>query len=147
MLTLLSSGQFEKFKEENFDLELLVEVLYDLLCTLPNALIPNRYLDLFMCLAEDYRSCLSIFAKYLARSHFTLFELLIRFLQIYSKCLNSCDSVMNSMIASAMFKIAPSRKEGVWSAGTQGDKVVRDAETANKLVRLFVESHTEFAMI
>lgn len=142
-LTLLSSKNFEKFREENFDMELLVEVLYDLLYALPNAAIPTRYIDLFMYITDNYEEALKIF-EYIPRSHFKLFELLIKFLQIYLKCLVSCDSNLNSLIASALFKINRSKY------GEVGDSVNKDyhqSQIANRLVKLFIENHTQFKTI
>lgn len=141
VLTLLSTRDFDKFREENFDLELLAEVLYDLLYSLPNPLIPSRYIDLFMYLADDYRQSLAIFNDYFPRSHFQLFELLIKFLQVYLKCLNSCDSGLNSIIANAMFKINLTSKENKRASPTELDKDFRKSQTANKLVMLFIENH------
>lgn len=144
VLSLLSSREFEKFRAENFDLELLAEVLYDLLYALPNPLIPQRYVDLFMFISDDYKEALAIFEAYFSRSHFQLFELLIKFLQIYLKCLVTCDSNLNSLIANAIFKINPVNNN--FATGNV-DKDYYKSQTANKLLKLFIENHKNFKTI
>ena len=110
ILKHLSDKDWEKFHKENFDMELLVEVLLDLLYMLPGSLIPNRYIEYFVYLGDDYDDYAFIL-EFLPKSHCRLFQMLVKFLQIYLRCLSSCDSNLNSMIANAIFKINQSNAE------------------------------------
>ncbi len=147
ILTLLTDRDFEKFRSENFDLELLAEVLYDLLYALPNPVIPSRFIDVFSYASNKYEDALAVF-EYVARPHFKLFELLIKFLQIYLKCLASCNSGLNSLIANAIFKINPGKpSDGQSIISTSENLDIQRSQTANKLVRLFIDNHKKFKLL
>lgn len=146
VLSLLSSRDFIQFSEENFDTELLAEVLYDLLYALPIPVIPSRYLDIFMYIGDNYTACLKIF-DYIPRSHAQLFEMLVKFLQLYLKCLSSCDSNLNCLIANAIFKINVTKATNSFQENDQVDKEFYKTQTANKFLKLFIDNHKSFVFI
>ncbi len=147
VLILLTEKNFERFQSENFDLELLAEVLYDLLYALPNPVIPSRFIDVFIYASNKYEDALAVF-DYIARPHFKLFELLIKFLQIYLKCLASCNSGLNNLIANAIFKINPGKPSDSQSRDdTSNNLDIQRSKAANKLVNLFIDNHKKFKLL
>ena len=146
VLSLLSSRDFVQFSEENFDMELLAEVLYDLLYALPTAIIPSRYLDIFMYIGDNYAASLKVF-DYIPKSHTQLFEMLVKFLQVYSRCLSSCGSNLNSLIANAVFKINTAKLSNTFKEDDQVDKEFYKSQTANKFFKLFIDNHKSFVLI
>ncbi|RMZ94501.1 Type II inositol 1-4-5-trisphosphate 5 [Brachionus plicatilis] len=89
-LISLSRRNFAEFENFNFDMELLAELLYDLLYSLPCSLIPRRYINYCSFLASNKISLkdISLF-DYIPKSH--------------KHFLN--ESNYSSMIAAAIFQI------------------------------------------
>jgi hypothetical protein len=133
-LFYLSSKNFGDFMLANFDLELLAELLNDLLYALPNSLIPFRYIDIVIYSAISYDTCQSLM-MYLPRSHLILFELIVKFLQIYSKCLATCASNFNDVLADAIFQANKTKTDNSKN------------QAPSEFLKLFVNNHTKFLAI
>ena len=142
ILKYLSDKDWDKFHKENFDMELLVEVLLDLLYMLPGSLIPNRYIEYFVYLGDDYDDY-ALILEYLPKSHRRLFQMLVKFLQIYLKCLSSCDSNLNSLIANAIFKLNQSNAECNISVETNAINkllAINNNQVAIKFLKIFMQT-------
>jgi hypothetical protein len=137
-LFYMSCKNHEDFLLANFDLELLAELLNDLLYALPQTLIPARYIDYCIYADHMYEKCLTLLI-FLPRSHLILFELIVRFLQIYLKCLSTCQSNFNDVIAEAIFQ---TNKSG----GATGESSTK-AKAAHRFLKLFIDSHSRFLSI
>jgi hypothetical protein len=137
-LYYLSTKNFEEFLLANFDLEILVELLNDLLYALPQNLIPSRYIDFFIYAENVYEKFLNLL-RYVPRSHLILFELIVKFLQIYSKCLLTCQSNLSEMLAEAIFQI---NKTGENKAR---ENVITQA--VGTFLKVFINNHTRFLTI
>ena len=123
-------------------MELLVEVLLDLLYMLPGSLIPNRYIEYFVYLGDDYDDY-ALILEYLPKSHRRLFQMLVKFLQIYLKCLSSCDSNLNSLIANAIFKLNQSNAECNISVETNAINkllAINNNQVAIKFLKIFMQT-------
>lgn len=157
ILTLLSEKKFEKVRSANFDLELLAEMLYDLLYALPHPLISNRYFDYCVYADSNYELAKSLF-DFVPRSQFQLFELIVKFLQIYLKLLSTNDSNYSHLIAQACFQLNKSNDgQSVPSSGAtkfnrstsnstlagQPSKVDYKSQTAIKFIQLFINVHNK----
>ena len=91
VVSYLSTRNYADFERANFDFELLAEVLNDLLNCLPQPLIPFRYADFCSFTDSNYDNAIKLFF-YLPKSNLMLFELIVKFLQIYRECLTVCTS-------------------------------------------------------
>jgi hypothetical protein len=156
VLEYLSLKSFDKFDIVDFDLELMAEILYDLLNALPAPLIANRYFDYCMYTANSYENAMLIL-DYVPRSHATLFELIVKFLQVYMRCLNAGGSNYSNVLADAIFQVNK-RKQKTMSTSSSSPSLARqisntsDKEyfksmTANRFLKLFVENHRSFAYL
>jgi hypothetical protein len=83
ILNLLTNSDFDALKKRNFDLELLIDVLHDLLLCLPSSLIPHRFYELCTKCVSRHSDCKEIF-QLLPKSHLKLFNMLVKFLKTYS---------------------------------------------------------------
>lgn len=136
-LFYLSSKNFSDFEKSNFELELLAEILNDLLISFPQPLIPTRYLDFCSYTHNCYEEATSLFV-YLPKSHFKLFEMIVKFLQIYLKCLSSCDTNFHSILADAMFQL---------NNNGRNDRVNLKNKTPIEFLKLFLDHHINFKYI
>ncbi len=136
ILKSLSSSNFEIFYEKSFDIETLLEVLCDLLNCLPTALIPRRYFDLCMNLSFSYLNCLDLI-KCLPKCHFTLFNLIIKFIYLYSKN----NEINYNSIAKAIFQ-----SDNEVFQKNCSDKTLNDKNTL-KFLKLFIENYDQFQKI
>ena len=142
ILNKLSAKQLNDF--DKFDMEPMAEVLYDLLYAMPVPLIPPRYFDYCMYASSSYDDAIKLFG-YLPRSHLKLFELIVKFLQIYLKCLNACDSGYNNLMANAIFQIRTTQTNV-----SQEKNISRDnfkSQTANQFTKTFLENHKQYLTI
>jgi hypothetical protein len=101
ILDLLGTCNFETLSQRNFDFELLIDVLRDLLLCLPVALVPYRFYELCMSSVGSYVECQEVF-NLLSNSHLRLFNLLTKFLKTYS---NVNNEINFHNIADAVFQI------------------------------------------
>ena len=86
ILFYLSTRNYADFELANFDLDLLAQVLVDLLNSLPQPVIPFRYVDYCSFTDSSYEEAIKLF-YYIPKSSYMLFELIVKFLQIYRECL------------------------------------------------------------
>lgn len=126
----LSKRNFQEFENFNFDLELLAELLYDLLYSLPSSLIPRRYISYCDFLVSNKISLeyISLF-KYIPKSHKDLFSLIIKFLRVYLRTINMNESNYSSMIADAIFQIDKAT-----------DSKLRLSSNAFEFIKLFIDN-------
>jgi hypothetical protein len=136
-LFYLSSKNFNDFEKANFELELLAEILNDLLISLPQPLIPTRYLDYCSYTHNCYEEAFSLFV-YLPKSHFKLFEMIVKFLQIYLKCLSSCDTNFHKILADAMFQL---------NNNGRNERIHLKNKIPIDFLKLFLDHHTNFRNI
>lgn len=147
-LHYLSSKLFFEFEEAKFDLELLAELLYDLLYALPHTLVPSRYIDYCIYADSSYEKCLTLMI-YLPRPHLTLFELIIKYLQIYLKCLHTCSSAYNETLAEAIFQTNKSRQRRTATSPNATVAGLDDCQTqtACRFLKIFIDNHKQFLTI
>ena len=138
-LYYLSNRNFEDFEEAHFDMECLAELLNDLLYALPQPLMPARFIDFYIYSEHDYEACLPLMI-YLARSHVTLFEMIVKFLQVYRRCLSTCSSNFTDVLAEAIFQTS---KSGHVKNRTENIQ----AQTVCRFLKLFIDNHAKFLMI
>jgi hypothetical protein len=93
---LSSKNNIDQFKK--YDHEVLIQVLNDLLLSLPNLIIPDRYFDYIMYAGNNYQDMLFLL-DYIPRSNLKLFQLIIKFLKIKNS------QEITSIISNALFKI------------------------------------------
>lgn len=100
ILNSLSECKYDVFTHNQFDFDVLVEILCDLLNCLPIALIPRRYLELCQSVVNNYTDCLEIL-NFLPSSHRQLFNLIVKFVYIYVKT----NAINYDSIAKAIFQL------------------------------------------
>ena len=126
----LSRRSFKEFENFNFDLELLAELLYDLLYSMPSSLIPRRYISYcdFLVSNKIPLKDVSLF-NYIPKPHKDLFSLIIKFLRVYLRTLNMNESNYSSMIADAIFQIDKTT-----------DSKLRISSSAFIFIKLFIDN-------
>jgi len=142
ILNLLSAKSFDEFLKENFEMDILTEVLKDLLVSLPSSLIPIRYLDYLMYVDNQYKEALFLL-DFLPRSHLKLFNEIIKFLQVYPKSLSTTNTDYIFIIANAIFKINFNIKNIYESSSNNqpGDMNSHRSKIAHKVLELFIRNH------
>ena len=136
----LSTRNFADFESANFDMELLAEVLNDLLNALPQPVIPFRYNDYCMYTDTCYEDALKLF-YYVPRSNFKLFELIVKFLQMYAECLSSSDSTCHTVLANAVFQLEVRR------VNANNGNVNSFAKIPSRFLETFIAKHKIFQTI
>lgn len=131
----LSKRNFEDFKCFNFDMELLAELLFDLLYALPHGLIPSRYIDYISFMDKEYTKALKFFC-FLPKSHCQLFDLIVKFLKTYLKCLDTQESNYTFMIAEAIFQIGKDELAKKYPDTKKQDNCL--TVTVHKFLQLFL---------
>jgi hypothetical protein len=148
-LFYLSTKHFNDFEQSNFDLEILAELLNDLLYSLPQSLIPIRYIDYCFYSEFNYEKVSFVFI-YMARSHVMMFEMIVKFLQIYLKCLSTSSSAYNEILANAIFQICKSDIIAT-SKGNSSNNLINNnncqTQAANTFLKLFIDNHTKYLTI
>ena len=104
---------------------------------MPQPLIPTRYLDFCSYTHNCYEEASKLFV-YLPKSHFKLFEMIVNFLQIYLKCLSSCDTNFHNILADAMFQL---KNNG------RNDRIDLKNKTPIEFLKLFLDYYTDFKYI
>lgn len=137
ILKYLSAKHFEQLEKDFFEIEILIEVLKDLLYALPSSLIPNRYIDYLQYVNNGYKDYLLIL-NYIPRSHLKLFELIVKFLQVYS---NVCPSDYSYIFANAIFRINCDMTKLFDTANRSADIDSFKRQTADSFLKLFIENH------
>lgn len=93
---LSSKNNIYQFKK--YDHEVLIQVLNDLLLSLPNLIIPDRYFDYIMYAGNNYQDMLFLL-DYIPKSNLKIFQMIIKFLKIKNS------QEITSIISNALFKI------------------------------------------
>jgi len=156
VLATLSNRNFSELARLNLDIELLIEVLFDLLYALPQPLIPRRMADLCSYSSElDYEQTRWIL-NFIPRSHVRLFELIAKFLGVYIKCFlgesSLVDSSLSQLLAEASFQLdksvqsSPKRKiekSPSMRMGSADSFKATDCKSQNavKFLNLFVSNY------
>ena len=141
ILNLLSAKNFDEFVKENFEMDILTEVLKDLLFSLPFSLIPIRYLDYLMYADNRYEDAI-FFLDFLPRSHLRLFNEIVKFLQIYPKSLTTPNTDYIFIIANAIFKLNFNMKNlyDTSSSNQTHDVNSYRGKIAHKVLELFIQN-------
>lgn len=138
VISFLSTRKYADFENFNFDFEILAQVLNDALNALPQPLIPFRFADFCSFTDTKYDEAIKLFF-YLPKSNLMLFELIVKFLQIYGECLTVCTSEENlnkinfhKTFADAIF---------------QNVKKSMKNEMSTRFLSLFIFNHKHFQTI
>jgi hypothetical protein len=142
VLDYLSCKNFAEFEKAKFELDLLAEVLNDLLNALPHPLIPTRYLDYCSYTANMYIEA-AVVLDYIPRSHSELIGKIVKFLEINKKCLNTCNSNFDSVLADAIFQIKKadkSIKKNTFGIGNAKGNENFKSQIADTFLKLFIDN-------
>lgn len=139
ILDYLSCRNYDEFERARFELDLLAEVLNDLLNALPQSLIPARYLDYCSYTANKYEEA-AVILDYIPRSHSSLIQKIVQFLGINKKCLNTCNSNFDSVLADAIFQIKKADKSIKNTFGNAKNNENFKSQIADTFLKLFIDN-------
>ena len=146
ILICLSAKDFEKFEKVNFDVEVLVQVLSDLLYALPTSLIPSRYIDYCFFIDTNYNEALYLL-DYIPVSHFKLFEYLVKFLQLHDRYIKTSVSTYDNLFANAIFQTNLSQQISSLRNSEDTTVINKECKAASKFLKIFIDNHQNFRYI